>query len=56
VKYKELVEIAKSEIAEETKRKGIDAVKERLVEIREAEKVLSELRESLEKMLDIDVE
>jgi len=56
MKYKELVDDARREIEDEKKQYAIGVIKERLLEIEEAEQVLAELKDKFEGMLDECIE
>jgi len=56
MRYRELIDEAKREIEEETRRCAVAAIKERLEELGETEKCLAEMRAAYEKLLDGQVE
>ena len=55
MKHAELIEEVKAEIAEDKKATARAKLKERLVEIEEAETVLAKLKAQLEDLLDADI-
>ena len=54
-KFKDLLNEAQRELEEEDKAMAKESIKERLREIRESEKVLSDMRKGLEKLLEEEV-
>ena len=56
MKYMDLLEEAKAELFEEKKEMAKEEIKERLVEIETAEKVLGKMKNQLNRLLEEEIE